>query len=153
MAGEPPRACAPRRARRGPGIHSEALGAGFVPIWWRSCVVPAALLLGVVPSQRTASVTSGSGRGFCFAQARVSEVRRPPAHRFLPRAALALSSSFSRECAESRQRETDRAVCDWYACMCECVILYTAHTPRPAVTPPLSTSHTHACSAKGMARL
>ena len=36
----------------------------------------------------------GLGRGFCLAQARVSEVERPPTHRFLPRTALGLSSSF-----------------------------------------------------------
>ena len=52
MAGGATPARAPRRARRDPDIHSEALGAGFVPIWWRSCVVPVALLLGVVSSQR-----------------------------------------------------------------------------------------------------
>ena len=52
MAGGATVACAPRRARRDPDIHSEALGTGFVPIWWQSCVVPAALLLGVVSIQR-----------------------------------------------------------------------------------------------------
>ena len=58
MAGGATVACAPRRARRDPDIHSEALGAGFVPIWWRSCVVPAALLLGVVSTQRHWSVSN-----------------------------------------------------------------------------------------------
>ena len=48
----PPRAWAPRRARRSLGIDSEALGAGFVPIRARSCAVPAGLLLGVVSIQR-----------------------------------------------------------------------------------------------------
>ena len=43
---------------------------------------------------RKPSVTSGSGRGFCLAQARAQEVKRPPTHRFLPRTALAVSSSF-----------------------------------------------------------
>ena len=52
VAGGATPARAPRRARRDPDIHSEALGTGFVPIWWQSCVVPAALLLGVVSSQR-----------------------------------------------------------------------------------------------------
>ena len=47
---------------------------------------------------RKPSVTSGSGRGFCFAQARVSEVMRPPAHRFLPRAARRYHPRFITPC-------------------------------------------------------
>ena len=42
---------------------------------------------------RIPSATRGSGRGFCLAQARVSEVKRPPTHRFLPRTARAAITS------------------------------------------------------------
>ena len=48
----PPRAWAPRRARRSLGIDSGLVEAGFVPIRARSCAVPAARLLGVVSRQR-----------------------------------------------------------------------------------------------------
>ena len=50
---------------------------------------------------RKPSVTRGSGRGFCLAHARVSEVERPPTHRFLPRTALAVSSSFYHPCKDT----------------------------------------------------
>ena len=83
-------------------IDSEVRGAGFVPIRWRSCAVPVALSArgGTQPTPRGASrtrkpsATSGFRRGFCLAHARVSEVRMPPTHRFLPRTALEVSSSF-----------------------------------------------------------
>jgi len=77
----PPRAWAPRRARRSLGIDSEALGAGFVPIRARSCAVPAGLLLGVVPSQRLAerleraSLAPSVGWGEGFASPRLGSQR------------------------------------------------------------------------------
>ena len=77
----PPRAWAPRRARRSLGIVSEALGAGFVPIRARSCAVPAGLLLGVVPSQRLAerleraSLAPSVGCGEGFASPRLGSQR------------------------------------------------------------------------------
>jgi hypothetical protein len=71
VAGGATAACAPPGARRDPGIPSEALGAGFVPIQWRSCVVPAALLLGVVFSQRHRSVSNAQAECHQRAWARV----------------------------------------------------------------------------------
>ena len=76
---------------------------GFVWIWARSCAVPTGPSArgGTQPNASRSVVNAqaerhpwGLGEGFCLAHARASEVKGPPTHRFLPRTALAVSSSF-----------------------------------------------------------
>ena len=76
---------------------------GFVWIWARSCAVPTGPSArgGTQPNASRSVVNAqaerhpwGLGEGFCLAHARASEVKGPPTHRFLPRTALSLSSSF-----------------------------------------------------------
>ena len=63
VAGGATAAWAPRRARRSPDIHSGLVEAGFVPIWARSCAVPAGLLLGVVTSEHRWASIEDAGAG------------------------------------------------------------------------------------------
>ena len=72
---------APRRARRSPETHSGLVEAGFVPIWARSCAVPAGLLLGV-PGRPTQG--AGAHRGDIYTRRYKTHMGGAPAAQVAP---------------------------------------------------------------------